>query len=104
MVRGCSRGWLLTLCLLPISSALAQNVTNYASMPDPYLLLLREPAVLDELRLTREQRQAIDELNAALDGPLLASRNQPPEKQGEQVALDQRDAGENRQHPRRATN
>ncbi len=75
---------LLCCACLFASPLLAQNVTNYPAIPDPLLLLLREPAVLDELQLDAAQRQAILQANAALDGPLLSSRNKPSQ-QSEQV-------------------
>jgi hypothetical protein len=50
------------------STARAQNVTGYASIPNPYLLLLREPAVHDDLRLTPEQRTELRRVNDEVDG------------------------------------
>ncbi len=75
----------LIICSWPLAHLYAQNVTNYQAMPDPTLLLLREPAVLDELKLSREQRTALDAFNVRLDGPLLASRNRPLEEQSQQT-------------------
>ena len=78
---------ILVLILTAISASplLAQNITNYASIPDPILLLLREPAVLNDLQLDAKQRSAIEQANESLDGPLFASRNTPREQQGKQV-------------------
>ena len=81
MMRTLSRIVLTALCAWHASLLPAQNITNYGSMPEPYLLLLREPAVLDDLQLNARQRQELEDVNQALDGPLLASRNTPPEKQ-----------------------
>lgn len=58
----------------------AQNVTGYGTMSDPFLFLLREPAVHDDLGLTREQKRRLVEINRSFDGLLLASRNMPAEK------------------------
>ena len=52
-------------------------------MPNPYLLLLREPAVHDDLALSDRQRQTLFSVNDKLDGPLLALRNRPPETQAD---------------------
>ena len=62
------------------SQCTAQNVTGYGMMPDPFLFLLREPAVHDDLGLTREQRRRLVEINQSFDGTLLATRNMPSEK------------------------
>jgi hypothetical protein len=71
---------LLALSTTSLQGVSGQNVTGYESMPNPYLLLLREPAVQDELGLSRQQRTALQELNTEIDGPLLALRNWPPER------------------------
>jgi hypothetical protein len=47
---------------------------------------LREPAVLDDLRLSDAQRMSILQANEALDGPLLSLRNKPPQEQQEQLS------------------
>jgi small-conductance mechanosensitive channel len=57
-----------------------QNVTGYESMANPYLLLLREPAVHEDLGLTAVQRESLGRLNAEVDGPLLALRNWSAER------------------------
>jgi hypothetical protein len=49
------------------------------------LLLLREPAVWEDLKLTSDQHASLVQMNEAIDGPLLASRNQPAQEQQEQV-------------------
>ena len=69
--------WLLPLLLVLGTSpaAQAQNVVGYAAMTNPYLLLLREPAVLADLQLTEAQRRDLRQLNDDVDGPLLALRN-----------------------------
>lgn len=54
---------------------------------EPYLILLRDPTVHKELDLTPEQERAVQTLNEAQDGPLLATRNQSAE-QGLKTAQD----------------
>ena len=63
----------------------AQNVTGYESMANPYLLLLREPAVHEDLGLTAAQRESLERLNAQIDGPLLALRNWPAKRANEKL-------------------
>ena len=75
---------LIPWCLL--ASAAAQNVTGYGSMENPYLLLLREPAVLEDLSLDSGQKTKLRRLNDLVDGPLLALRNWPAEKANLKVA------------------
>ncbi len=81
----CHSGALLILTAMWAASAPAQNVTNYPSVADPLLLLLREPAVLDDLQLDAQQRITLEQANEALDGPLLSSRNKPLPSQSEQL-------------------
>lgn len=78
---------LLWLVLLAPSSAplLAQNIGDYRAIANPYLFLLREPEVLDDLGLDYRQRANLRKLNDRVDGPLLASRNQSREKAQETV-------------------
>ena len=59
--------------------AFAQNVTNYATMPNSLLFLLREPAVHRDLKLSDLQLKKLRNLNEKLDGSLLASRNKAAE-------------------------
>ena len=54
-------------------------------MSEPLLFLLREPAVHNDLKLTRTQRTRLVELNHSFDGMLLASRNMPAKKSQAQV-------------------
>ena len=75
-----------TLALPSPSRCLAQNVSGYAMIPEPFLFLLREPAVHDDLQLTRDQRTRLTEVNHSFDGILLATRNMPPERGQEKVA------------------
>ena len=75
-----------TLALPSPSRCLAQNVSGYAMIPEPFLFLLREPAVHDDLELTRDQRTRLTEVNHSFDGILLATRNMPPERGQEKVA------------------
>jgi len=57
------------------SAAEAQQSNPYDGVGNPYLLILREPAVWDDLKLTSNQRGDLTQLNARIDGPLLAMRN-----------------------------
>ena len=68
------------------SRCMAQNVSGYGMIPEPFLFLLREPAVHDDLGLTRDQRNRLVEINHSFDGILLATRNMPPEKGQEKIA------------------
>ncbi len=63
----------------------AQTVIAYSAMRDPYLLVLRELAVHDELHLSDSQRQSLQELNDRLDATFLALRNWPVEKRQEKI-------------------
>ena len=69
----------------PTSRCEAQNVSGYDMMPNPLLLLLREPAVQDDLGLASEQKRRLIELNQSFDGDLLSTRNMPVEKRQEIV-------------------
>lgn len=53
---------------------------GHATAASPYLLLLRDPVVHDELQVTGQQRRAIRRVTDRLDGPLLALRNQSREE------------------------
>jgi peroxiredoxin len=64
----------------------AQNVSNYEAIAEPLLFLLREPAVQQDLALTRDQQLQLTALNERLDGDLLSSRNMPPEQAQQKVA------------------
>lgn len=66
------------LVLVPAVSA--QNVSGYGMMPDPFLFLLREPAVHTDLGLTDSQKKELIELNESFDGILLSARNTTPEE------------------------
>ena len=63
-----------------------QNVTNYGVIPDPFLFLIREPAIQAELSLSPQQKTQLVQLNEQHDGKLLASRNVPPAKSDPIVA------------------
>lgn len=76
----------LAMCLAVTASAMGQNVRSYDTVPNPYLFLLREPSVLEALSMTDTQHEELAKLNAEIDGPLLASRNQRPEKSQKTVA------------------
>ena len=54
-------------------------------MPDPFLFLVREPAVLDDLQLSQEQRRAVSSVNEDSDPTLLAMRALPPQQQQESM-------------------
>jgi hypothetical protein len=71
---------------LLVSVAVAQNVSGYGSMENPYLLLLREPAVQEDLALNARQHGELRRVNDQVDGPLLALRNWPAEKANAKVA------------------
>ena len=76
----------LLVTLLAGTPTAAQNVTGYSMMPDPLLFLLREPAVHDDLQLSREQQNRLFEINHSFDGLLLSTRNIPPEKSQAKIA------------------
>ena len=57
----------------------AQNIRNYSNVANPFLFLLREPAVQDDLGLSEQNRQRLVTLNEALDQKLLSARNRPAE-------------------------
>lgn len=80
------------------SEGAAQNVSGYDAMPNPYLFLLREPAVLADLKLSQGQRRDLRRLNDEIDGPFLAMRNKSAaeaQKTWEQLLLKTQDsAGE----------
>jgi len=67
---------------LAASSVEAQQSNPYDGAGNPYLFLLREPAVWDDLKLTGKQRDELSTLNARIDGPLLAMRNWSAEAAG----------------------
>jgi hypothetical protein len=54
-----------------------------AGMADAYLILIRDPLVQKELRLTGPQRQSIATVTDELDATLWTLRNQPAEKAAE---------------------
>lgn len=58
---------------------------HLASFPEPYLLLIRDPLVHDELDLDEEQRRQVRELNDSLDPDLWSMRNQTAEHVQETV-------------------
>lgn len=76
-------GLILLLAASLASEVPAQNVSGYAMIPDPYLFLLREPAVHADLELSDKQKQQLTRLNESLDGDLLSSRNIAPQKSRE---------------------
>jgi len=56
-----------------------------ASLPEPYLILIRDPVVHHELDLADEQLDALQSLAAELDPELWAIRNRPPREATEQL-------------------
>ena len=66
--------------------ATAQNVSDYDIMPDPILLLLREPAVQKDLGLTRKHTIRLYEINHSFGRDLLAARNLQSEENRETIA------------------
>ena len=68
-----------------VTSAAAQNIPSYNSIAEPYLLLLREKEVLDQLRLTNKQSEALEAINRKADGPLLKMRTRPAAEQQTQT-------------------
>ena len=57
-----------------------RGVLPLAGMADPFLLLLHDPVVYDELKLTASQRVFLGKMCASLDGDLWITRKQPPAK------------------------
>ena len=64
----------------------AQNVAGYGMIPEPFLFLLREPAVHADLGLSAEQTRKLVGINESFDGVLLATRNIEPEESQKRVA------------------
>lgn len=71
---------ILFAAILCAAEGAAQNVTGYSAMENPYLLLLREPAVVADLQLSPKQRRDLQQLNDEMDGPFLAMRNKKAEE------------------------
>ena len=78
--------FVLVPTVLVANAGWAQPNVRYDVTPNPYLFVVREPAVLDELRLTDQQRQAVWAVNERFDGPLLAVRILPADKANQQLA------------------
>lgn len=76
---GCLACLAIGLWLIPHTVAVGQNVTGYQTMNDPFLFLIREPAVWKNLALSPQQRQLLQQFNDEQDGRLLATRNKKPE-------------------------
>jgi peroxiredoxin len=80
-----SRCFLIAVSIVCGSSvAIAQSnadgqlpVTQYE---EPYLLLIRDPIVHQDLKLTGEQQRAIDAWNDEISAPLMATRNKPTDE------------------------
>lgn len=77
---------IVAAALLLTDACQAQNVSGYSTIPEPFLFLLREPVVQEDLGLSPAQRSRLIEINHAMDGDLLASRNMPAEKSQTVVA------------------
>ncbi|NUQ62174.1 MAG: hypothetical protein HUU20_06785 [Pirellulales bacterium] len=72
----------LVLCWARVCAA-QQNPDGQlpvTSFREPYLFLIRDPIVHDDLGLNARQRQTVRALNDELDGPLWAMRNQSAER------------------------
>jgi hypothetical protein len=73
----------LAIFLLLSRSAVAQQNPHgqlpVTSFPQPYLFLIRDPLVHDDLGLNARQRQALDALNEELDAALWSMRNKSAE-------------------------
>jgi hypothetical protein len=52
----------------------AQPNVNYGTVENPYLFLLREPAIHAELKLSATQQETVEKTNAVYDAKLLAMR------------------------------
>lgn len=63
--------------------ASAQNLNSYQSIPEPYLFLLREPAIHEDLKLTQRQLAALSAVNDKIDARLVAMQNLSAAKQRE---------------------
>ncbi len=70
----------------------AQPNIQYATVSEPFLFLLREPAVQQDLKLSTSQRQSLLALNAKWDEALLALRTWPNDKAAPKVAEIQADS------------
>jgi len=55
------------------------------SLPEPYLILIRDPVIHHELDLTEDQVKAVESLAAELDPELWTTRNLPPQKAIEEL-------------------
>lgn len=77
----------LTVVLLPCDATVAQQNPHgqlpVASVARPYLFLIRDPLVHDDLKLNAEQRQIVAALNDELDGPLWSMRNKSAQRMDE---------------------
>ena len=63
-MRYWTKGLLLALSLVfTAQTALAQNVSNYDSIPEPFLFLIREPAVHNALKLSARQKEQLVRLS-----------------------------------------
>ncbi len=69
--------YVAAMAVLVASPLAAEPANPYESIGNPYLFLLREPTVWEDLKLTGKQREDLTEFNARIDGPLLALRNWP---------------------------
>ncbi len=87
MIGRSSKHFALTIFLLLSGVAVAQQNPDgqlpVGSATEPYLFLIRDPLVHEELRLSAEKRRAVALLNDELDGPLWAMRNKPAQEQEE---------------------
>ncbi len=64
----------------------AQQVQRGVPVPDPYLVIIRDPAVHRDLQLSPTQIQAIAQITDALDEGLWVLRDVPPELSSDRLA------------------
>jgi hypothetical protein len=87
VIPGTSKRLALAAVLLLSAVAVAQQNPDgqlpVGSAAEPYLFLIRDPVVHEELRLSAEKRRAVAVLNDELDGPLWSMRNRPAQEQEE---------------------
>ena len=67
------------VCVLGLSTQTTaqqgSRAAQIAAMPNPYMLLIRDPAVHSDLKLSARQKAAMIKVTDELDQPLLSLRN-----------------------------
>jgi len=80
---------IVVLAILSVSTDVQAQQSNraqqVAALPNPYLLLIRDPAVHKDLSITQTQKRAIALITDELDQPLLAMRNRSAQEAGKTV-------------------